>query len=114
MNKTIFYQDKPLFGMDIGSDSIKVIQLEQHHNEKRVVGYGAISFDSSATKDGMIVDFEKIAQAANELFSKSLHGDITTSRVVMAIPASKTFSRTFTIPKVDKKDLADAVRLEIE
>lgn len=114
MNRTIFYQEKPVFGLDIGSDSLRAMQITTHGDKSRVTGYGVVSFDAKAINDGIIVDHEIIAKAANEMFKKSLVGDITTDRAVLSVPATKTFTRTFTIPKVGQKDLHDAVRLEIE
>ncbi len=114
MNKTIFYQDKPIFGLDIGSDSLRVMQLETHGGKRRVTGYGVAPFDKKAIDDGTIVDPEAIAHATNELFRNNLIGDITTNRVALSIPATKTFTRTFMLPKVNSKDMDEAVKLEIE
>lgn len=114
MNKILFYKDKPVFGLDIGYGSLKIMQMEMQHGKPVVVGYGVNFFDPSAVKDNVITDFEKIAQSVNDLFKNRLVGDITTNRIVMAVPAAATFSRTFTIPKVELKDLKDAVKLEIE
>lgn len=114
MNSTNFYQDKPLFGLDIGFSSLKVMQIDQQNKIHRVTGYGVTGFSASAIKDGVIVDAEAIAKVAHELFSKQLIGDITTKRVALAVPASRTFTRTITLPLLNNNDLADAVRLETE
>ncbi len=109
-----FYKDKPVFGMDIGFSSIKVMQIEQRGKHHKVTGYGVAGFDPIAIKDGVIVDPEAIAKVTHELFSKQLIGDITTRRVALAVPAARTFTRTVTLPKLSNKDMADAVRLETE
>jgi type IV pilus assembly protein PilM len=114
MNNTYFYHDKPVFGLDIGFSSLKVMQSSFHDKRQVVTGYGVTSFDSAAIKDGVIVDPELIAKSAYELFDKHLIGDITTRRVVLAVPAARTFTRTVTLPKLNNKDLADAIRLETE
>ncbi len=110
-----FYHDKPIFGLDIGFSSLKVMQVEQHRQTgHRVTGYGVIPFESDAIKDGVIIDPEKVAKAANELFTGKLVGDINTNRVAVAIPAAHTFTRTLALPQLSKKDLVEAVRLETE
>jgi type IV pilus assembly protein PilM len=114
MNNTYFYQDKPVFGLDIGFSSLKVMQIDNTGKLPVVLGYGVTNFDSSATEDGIIVKPEVIAQAALELFRKNLIGEISTKRVVIALPAARTFSRTMTLPKLNQKDLTEAVRLEAE
>ncbi len=84
-----FYKDKPVFGLDIGFSSIKVMQINLQNKNHSVTGYGVTGFDPSAIKDGVIVDPELIAKVAHELFSKQLIGDVTTRRVALAVPAAR-------------------------
>jgi type IV pilus assembly protein PilM len=109
-----FYKDKPLFGLDIGFSSVKVIQLEPHGKKQKVVGYGIGKFDSKAVKDGVIVDYELIAHSIKELFEKNIIGRINTRRVAITVPATRTFTRTMTLPPLDDSELEEAVRLEAE
>jgi len=111
---TFFYHDKPVFGLDIGYSGLKVMQVDRSGHKPTVTGYGVATFDTSSIKDGAIVDPETIAQIAHELFQKNIVGEITTRRVAVAIPASRTYNRTLTLPKMPAKDIAEAVRLEAE
>lgn len=117
MKQTLFYHDKPVFGLDIGFNSIKVMQVEAAKDKKRrnaVIGYGVTTFDPAAIKDGVIIDVETVAKAAHTMFKSDLVGDITTRRVAMAVPSTRTFSQALTLPKMNKKDLAQAVHAELE
>ncbi len=109
-----FYHDKPIFGLDIGFSSLKAMQIDWSKKAPSVKGYGVVRFDSDAVKDGVIIKPELIAKSAYELFDKRIIGDIDTRRVSLAIPASRTFSRALTLPKLDSKDISEAVRLEAE
>jgi len=55
MNNTYFYKDKPIFGLDIGLSSLKVMQIKWHGKKKVVSGYGVTSFDTDYFKDGILV-----------------------------------------------------------
>lgn len=115
MNNTYFYQDKPVFGLDIGHSTIKVMQIAPGDTKKRaVLGYGVTTFDPSCIVEGVIKDPETIAKAVNKMFDDNLVGDITTRRVNVAVPASRTFTRAITLPKLNKKDMTEAVRMEAE
>jgi len=114
MNNNHFYKDKPLFGMDISGESIKVMQIAYFDGSSTVIGYGVTPFNSNAVVDGVITDFESVATSAKKLFSDNLIGTISTRRVVMTIPAARTYTRTMSLPKLAKKDLNEAVRLEAE
>jgi type IV pilus assembly protein PilM len=111
---TYFYHDKPLFGLDIGFSSMKVMQIEHAARGGKVYGYGVNRFDPNAVKDGVIQDHEAIAKSLHEMFETLLVGDITTRRVALTVPAARSFSRAIRLPRLDTKDLADAVRLEAE
>ncbi|MDB5175590.1 MAG: Pilus assembly protein PilM [Candidatus Saccharibacteria bacterium] len=123
MNKSTkishFFRDKPLFGLDIGPSSLKVMQVNKptSGNGKglpEVMGYGFTSFDRAAIEDGVVVQPEIIAKAAKELFEHHLIGDITTKRVAIAIPAYRTFTRSLDLPKLKASELEAAVKLEAE
>ena len=116
-----FFHDKPLFGLDIGHGSLKVMQLEEQaakpsgkNHPSKVIGYGFTRFDKTAQQDGVITQPEVIAQAALELFKHNLAGDITTNRVAIAIPTYRTFTRSLQLPKLQPKELKEAVELEAE
>lgn len=114
MNTTYFYQDKPIFGLDIGFSSIKVMQLNTQKKKVEVTGYGIARFDPSAIVDNIISNPESIAKSINDLFQNNLVGDITTRRVVVSVPAAHTFTRIVTLPQLNTKDLTEAIRLETE
>lgn len=116
-----FFHDKPLFGLDIGHGSLKVMQLEEQpakpsgkHHASKVIGYGFTRFDKGALEDGVVTQPEIIAQAALNLFKHDLIGDITTNRTAIAIPAYRTFTRSMQLPKLQPKEMKEAVELEAE
>lgn len=112
-NQILFYKDKPIFGLDIGYGSLKVMQIDGHSGHN-VIGYGAVTFDPKAVQDGVIVDLESVAKAAKEMFSRGLTGDITTSRVVMSVPAAHAYNRNVHLPNLSKNELAQAVNQEVD
>lgn len=109
-----FFEDKPLFGMDIGRSNIRVMQLERGKDKLKMIGYGSTDFDQTAIEEGVIVRPEIVASATQKLFKHNLIGDITTHRVAMSIPISRTFTRSFDIPKLTDEELTEAVKTEVE
>jgi type IV pilus assembly protein PilM len=115
-----FFHDKPLFGLDIGHGSLKVMQIAESPGTKvkgyrpPLIGYGFTTFDKTAQKNGVVIQPETIAKAAYDLFKNRLIGDITTRRVALAIPAYRTFTRSLSLPKLKAGELNEAVQLEAE
>ncbi len=115
-DKTNFYHDEPLFGLDIGHSSIKVMQLETARGAKpKVVGYGvSLEYPGDSIVDGVIIKKNELSRALYNLFKKGLVGHITTNRVACTIPTSHTFSRPMKLPVMENDAIGEAVRLEVE
>lgn len=111
---SFFYHDKPVFGLDIGYSSLKAMQVEPSGHQHSVSGYGVTTFEPGSIKNGVIVDPEALAKVAYELFSKNMVGEISTRRVAVSVPASRTFNRTVMLPPMKKQDVAAAIKLEAE
>lgn len=114
MNSALLYKDKPIFGLDIGFNSIKVMQISPAGKTRIINGYGVTNFDPEYMSEGIIKKPGELAKVVHELFTKKMVGDITTHRVALAVPASRTFNRTVQLPKMSRKELEEAVRLEAE
>lgn len=114
-NNKYFYKDKPIFGLDIGFSSVKVMQLEPtSKGTLKLVGYGIGSFDPGVIKDGIILDYDKLAGSIKELFERNIVGEITTKRVALSIPAILTYTHSINLPLVKDSELKEAVELESE
>jgi type IV pilus assembly protein PilM len=110
----LLFEDKPMFALDVGRGSARVMQVARGKSAPRVVGYGVTTFDHSVIENGVIVKHEVIAGAVQNLFKNGLIGDITTNRVALTVPVSRAFVRSIDAPKLSDKELAEAVRTEVE
>lgn len=108
------FEDKPLFGLDIGHNTIRVMQLDAAHKMPRLRGYGSVVFDPAAVVDGVIVKPEILSRAVVHLFNKGLVGDVSTKRTAVALPANYAFTRAVRLPKIGPDDIAEAVQTEAE
>ncbi|HEY5549983.1 MAG TPA: type IV pilus assembly protein PilM [Candidatus Saccharimonadales bacterium] len=111
-------RSEPLFGMDIGHSSLKVMQLEAGGAKNKslsVIGYGSsYRYDVNSIAGGVIVDYKALSEAMHDLFEKKLAGMISTRKVACTIPTSHSFSRPLKLPAMEDEDLAQAVHLEAE
>lgn len=109
---SIFYKNKPIIGFDFSKIGARVMSLDA--SKMTVHGYGAIDFDPSSISDDLDISADYIVSRINELFEKNLIGKLNSNRAVLSLPTSRTFSRTFTVPKDQESSLRDAVNLEVE
>ena len=114
-NTIYFYKDRPLFGMDIGSSGVKVMQLACQKNHHTVLGYGFAPLSEDYFTQGEITNYQQAAESIHKMFNENLTGSISTNRVVLSVPAAFAFTRIITLPKnIEKKDLPDAVLTEVQ
>ena len=117
MRIPLVYQDRPIFGFDLGTRTVKMIQLKpasKNGKEMEVIGYGYSNFPEDAITEGIIVDPEEIVKAVKPLLAKMTYGKITASRVAASLPVAKVFTRVLDLPAMNPTDLAQAVKLEAE
>jgi type IV pilus assembly protein PilM len=111
----MFYRDKPLFGLDIGHASLKVMEIDKTSSKSvKVLGYGISRFSPEAIHNGEITNPGAIAEAAHQLFDKNIVGAINSRRVACSLPTSHTFHRLIKIPLMEHSHIPEAIHLEAE
>lgn len=109
--KKLFYKDKPIIGLDISSTDMKVMSIDLKH--QAVLGYGNLDLDPLRIKKAFEDDDGYLSESLQTLLKKKMVGSLASDQVVLGIPTSRTFSRTFTIPVSAENTLKDAVAIEV-
>jgi type IV pilus assembly protein PilM len=106
------WKPREVIGLDIGTKSIKIVQLKRRGKLTKLVGYGQIDVPENYIIEGIISEPEKLAKFLKEFFSKITWGKITATRVNLSLSESKVFTRILTLPHTDEKAREDAVSWE--
>ena len=114
MKTQLFYHKRPMFGLDIGSQSVKFIQLDSNQKKATIKAYGSIATDDKIMQDSVIKDVEKAAKLVDTLLDKNVKGKLSTNRVVLSIPVSHVYTRVINLPLMSRKEFDSAVQLELE
>jgi type IV pilus assembly protein PilM len=99
------------FGLDIGSHSIKVVQLR--HDNKRFIlqAFGKANTPPNALSSDAPLDQDALSAALRSLIKDA---KITTNNVAVAFPESAIFTRVIEVPSMGDKELANAIQWEAE
>src|SRR5690348_14490020 len=99
------------FGLDIGSHSIKVVQLR--HDNKRFIlqAFGKANTPPNALSSDAPLDQDALSAALRDLIKDA---KITASNVAVAFPESAIFTRVIEVPVMGDKELANAIQWEAE
>ncbi|MET0980301.1 MAG: pilus assembly protein PilM [Candidatus Saccharimonadales bacterium] len=108
----LFYNDKPIIGLDISQTGIKVMAVDP--KKWLVVGYGSVDLDPAKVQKSLDSSDGYLTENITALLGDKLIGTLPSNHVVVGVPTSRTFSRTFTIPTSAEKNLADAVEVEVD
>jgi len=102
---------KSIFGLDIGSYSIKATQIKYRGEQAELVAASIVDLATSSKK--LIIKDKKIlADSVKKAVSSSRPRPIDTKLVVSALPESKVYSEVIVMPAMEEEELKTAVPLE--
>lgn len=110
--KKLFHHDKPIIGIDISQTGIKAMSLDP--TKWLVHGYGSIDLDPIKVQDSLEKSDSYLQTNLESLLKEKVVGALDSNHVVLGIPTARTFSRTFSLPVKQEKNLKDAVEIEVE
>lgn len=109
----LFYKDKPLIGLDISQTGVKVMAIDP--KKWLVLGYGSLDLNPQQVQTSLEDPSDMyLAESISSLLEKNIIGSLTSTHVVVGLPTTKTFIRTFTIPTAEEKHLKGAVEVEVD
>lgn len=108
----IFYQDKPIIGIDINQTSVKFMSIDPKH--WRVLGYGSVDLNPTEVAKSIESDGVYLGQSIKKLLEEKRVGTLNSKHAAVSIPTAKTYARTFTVPAKNEKKIKEAISLEVE
>lgn len=105
----LFSSNTSFLGVDIGTSSIKIVELKKEGGGARLLSYGfSENLGGKLTNDWQI-NAKKTAAAVNKICREA---GITSRAAVAALPTFSVFSSILNLANVDKNDMASAVHWE--
>lgn len=101
-----------VLGIDIGSSSIKVVQLKKKNGRAVLETYGELSLGPYANTDigrATILGTEKVSEALKDLLRES---NTTTKICGLSIPISSSLIKFIKLPVKNEKQVADMLPIE--
>ena len=98
------------FGLDIGDQSLKVLQLQAHHNKPRLKGFAEITLPPGLIQGGEILKPEEVAKHINSALQQA---HIFARHTVVALPEAKTFIKLLNIQTHDTTPITQLIQEEL-
>jgi type IV pilus assembly protein PilM len=107
----ILKENTDYFGLDIGTSSIKAVQLKKSFGKLELVSFGSAPVSGGLTQSDSEIDKKKIAEEIKKL-AHSMH--LVTKNVIVSLPGSAVFTTVINIPKMPMGELKKAVNYQAE
>lgn len=105
----LFSSTTSYLGVDIGTSSIKMVELENFKGQAKLKTYGYSDVSTNVLHGTAEKSNEIVANYINTIATKS---KVQTRQVVAALPTFSVFNFIITLPPMPKKDLAAAIKWE--
>lgn len=97
-------------GIDLGTSSIKVVELSNYSGRPRLSTYGFTEKNTAEIgNDNLLNDVSGTATILKEILKKS---KTSTNKAIAALPTFSVFTSIITLPYLNKKELASAISWE--
>lgn len=107
----LFAKNKELVGIDIGSSSIKLVQMSEHKGTFHLKNLGVLPLPSEAIVDNSLMDTTSIVETIKDLL-KSLGSRAT--EAVCSISGNSVIIRKISLPAMTPEELEEQIAWEAE
>lgn len=99
------------FGLDIGTNAIRLVQLSGSGATKSLVKYAYVPLDSNIAISDSKHDQQKLMQVIKNLLDQA---KLTTKNVAVGIPSQKVFTAVVDIDRLTEEELARSIYLQAD
>src|SRR5947209_5059097 len=103
------FGSKSIVGLDVGSSSIKAVELKRKGGQIEVAHLGLEPLSSDIVVDSMIVDSGTVSSAISKLFADN---QIKTKAVATAVSGHSVIVKKISLPSMSDQELAETIEKE--
>ena len=104
-----FSHSKSKLGIDIGTSTIKIVQLKKENDQFLLETYGMVNASAGVASK---IDADVIAQTAQILKTLLARANVNTKKVVASLPNNIVFVSVIDMPALSDKELKSAIEWE--
>lgn len=98
------------FGLDIGTNAVRVVQL-QGSGTKKLVRYASMPLDPRMTMSDAKADQQRVMQAVRQLLENA---KISTKNVAFGLPSNKVFTTIVDIENLSTEEIGRTIRYQAD
>lgn len=106
-----FGKKKGVAGLDIGSSSVKVVELDGKLNNLQLVSLGFENLPSNTVIDGQIMELNQVAEAIQNIFRDH---QMKSGKVVSGVSGHSVIIKNIVVPSMSKDELDESIEWHAE
>ncbi len=104
-----FLGSSSYLGVDIGTSSVKIVELGKDKTQTKLLTYGSIELETNIFKDDSQGVKLVVASAIKEIYKKAR---VRSKKAISSLPGFAVFSSLIDLPKMSQKELGEAIKYE--
>ena len=104
-------KSKPAVGLDIGSASVKLVQLKEKRGGYQLLAYGSAPLPPEAIVDGALMNSAAIVQAIQEVFAQQ---KVKAKEVAIGVRGHSVIIKKISLPRMTQEELDESIQWEAE
>jgi type IV pilus assembly protein PilM len=104
-------KSKLAVGLDIGSSSVKLVQLKERKGAYQLLAYGAAPLPPEAIVDGALMNSAAIVQAIQELVAQQ---KVKGKEVAIGVRGHSVIIKKISLPRMTQEELDESIQWEAE
>ena len=101
-----FGKKKTVAGLDVGSSSIKMVELDGKLNSLSLVGLGFENLPDDTIVDGQIMELNVVSDVINNICNNH---QITTTNVVAGVSGHSVIIKNIVLPAMSREELEESI-----
>ncbi|MGH7273767.1 MAG: type IV pilus biogenesis protein PilM, partial [Nitrospiria bacterium] len=107
----MFKKVKPLVGLDIGSSTIKLVQMDETKRGHSLEKFGIIALDPELIVDGTVMDAGRVTDAIRQLVAEQ---NTKVRDVALAVSGHSVIVKKIQVPIMSEDELEESIKWEAE
>ena len=104
-------KNKTAVGLDIGSSSVKLVQLKEKRGGFQLLAYGSAPLPPEAIVDGALMNSAAIVQAIQEVFAQQ---KVKAKEVAIGVRGHSVIIKKISLPRMTQEELDESIQWEAE
>lgn len=114
MKFDILQPHMPAFGLQLNGTSLKFLQLQHKNSHVKVLAYSHIPLPKNMMSNDDIIDAAALAEFIAKHIVNPNYGGLSTNRVILSLPESRSFVRVIQIPQMAESQAENTILFESE